>query len=708
MKSNVVRIGIDVGGTHTKAVAIDNNTHKIIGKYSVKTTHDHQFGVATGVINAFKGCLESNDIKPEQVAFVAHSTTQATNALLEGDVAHVGVIGVVDKGIEGYLGKRQVQLKDIDLGTGRAIKISNAIINKKDLTAENIKNTINELKALGVQVLVTSRAFGVDDMTDETSVAEVAKKMKIPITIASDITKLYGLTRRTKTGAINASILPKMLEVANSTEKSVRNAGVTVPLMIMRGDGGSMDIEEMKKRPILTMLSGPAASVMGSLMYLRISNGIYFEVGGTSTNIGVIKNGRPAIDYSVVDGHKTYVTSIDVRVLGVAGGSMIRGNKNGVVDAGPRSAHIAGMDYAVFTPEEEIVDPKIEFFSPKEGDPNDYIAIRLKSGKRITITNTCAANILGLIKPEQFSYGNVNSARKAMQVVADYMKTTVEDVAAQILEKSFRKIEPVILELAQKYKLDKSQISLIGVGGGASSLIGYCADKMDVKYSIPENAEVISSIGVALSMIRESVERVIPNPRPQDIKNIRNEVMTKVIENGADPSSIDIHIEIDSTTSKLIAIATGAAEVKANDLLKECTEQEAKELAAKDMNIEIENVKLKEKTNHFYVFDSVIKGKGLIRILDKKGFIKVQRNNGSTIKVKAKDYQKAVKNIYEDLTVYKADSVLRPDFYLCVGPRVMDFDSGTELKQNLMLMDVIVQDVQEDDDILVIGVKNEI
>lgn len=708
MKSNVVRIGIDVGGTHTKAVAIDNNTHKIIGKYSVKTTHDHQFGVAIGVINAFKGCLESNDIKPEQVAFVAHSTTQATNALLEGDVAHVGVIGVVDKGIEGYLGKRQVQLKDIDLGTGRAIKISNAIINKKDLTAENIKNTINELKALGVQVLVTSRAFGVDDMTDETSVAEVAKKMKIPITIASDITKLYGLTRRTKTGAINASILPKMLEVANSTEKSVRNAGVTVPLMIMRGDGGSMDIEEMKKRPILTMLSGPAASVMGSLMYLRISNGIYFEVGGTSTNIGVIKNGRPAIDYSVVDGHKTYVTSIDVRVLGVAGGSMIRGNKNGVVDAGPRSAHIAGMDYAVFTPEEEIVDPKIEFFSPKEGDPNDYIAIRLKSGKRITITNTCAANILGLVKPEQFSYGNVNSARKAMQVVADYMKTTVEDVAAQILEKSFRKIEPVILELAQKYKLDKSQISLIGVGGGASSLIGYCADKMDVKYSIPENAEVISSIGVALSMIRESVERVIPNPRPQDIKNIRNEVMTKVIENGADPSSIDIHIEIDSTTSKLIAIATGAAEVKANDLLKECTEQEAKELAAKDMNIEIENVKLKEKTNHFYVFDSVIKGKGLIRILDKKGFIKVQRNNGSTIKVKAKDYQKAVKNIYEDLTVYKADSVLRPDFYLCVGARVMDFDSGTELKQNLMLMDVIVQDVQEDDDILVIGVKNEI
>lgn len=113
------------------------------------------------------------------------------------------------------------------------------------------------------------------------------------------------------------------------------------------------------------MLSGPAASVMGSLMYLRASNGVYFEVGGTTTNIGVIKDGRPAIDYSNVGGHRTYISSLDVRVLGVAGGSMVRADKSGVKDVGPRSAHIAGMDYAVFTPEEEIVDPKVVFFSER-------------------------------------------------------------------------------------------------------------------------------------------------------------------------------------------------------------------------------------------------------------------------------------------------------------------------------------------------------
>ena len=90
MSDRKVRMGIDVGGTHTKAVAIDNATHEIIGKSSVKTTHDDKAGVAAGVVAAFQNCLRENNIDPKDVIFVAHSTTQATNALIEGDVAKVG------------------------------------------------------------------------------------------------------------------------------------------------------------------------------------------------------------------------------------------------------------------------------------------------------------------------------------------------------------------------------------------------------------------------------------------------------------------------------------------------------------------------------------------------------------------------------------------------------------------------------------------
>ena len=256
------------------------------------------------------------------------------------------------------------------------------------------------------------------------------------------------------------------MATANATESSVRAAGVTVPLMIMRGDGGVMEISEMRKRPILTAMSGPAASVMGSLMYLRASNAVYFEVGGTTTNIGVIKNGRPGVDYAIIGGHPTYINSLDVRILGTAGGSMVRINDKEVVDVGPRSAHIAGCEYAAFTPEEEIVDPQVELIQPKKGDPSDYVVIRLASGKRITITNTCAANVLGLIEPQYFAHGNANSARKAMQPVADKLGITVEELARQILDKSFEKVNQCITELADKYQLDHDQIKLVGCGGG--------------------------------------------------------------------------------------------------------------------------------------------------------------------------------------------------------------------------------------------------
>lgn len=209
-------------------------------------------------------------------------------------------------------------------------------------------------------------------------------------------------------------------------------------------------------------------------------------------------------------------------------------------------------------------------------------------------------------------------------------------------------------------------------------------------------------------MVRDTVERVVPNPTPQDIKNIRMEVINKAIESGASADTIDVHIEIDSNTSRLIAIATGSTEVKSTDLLKECSEEEAKKLAAEDMGISINEVKLVQKNKYFYVFAGTSKNKESIRIVDKKGFIKVQRNYGDACKVKAKDYETAIKTMWEELTVYKSDSVLRPDFYLCIGPRVMDFAAGGDYEQMIMLMEVNIQMIDSEEEIIIVGAKNEI
>ena len=120
----------------------------------------------------------------------------------------------------------------------------------------------------------------------------------------------------------------------------------------MRGDGGAASIDSMGRRPLLTAFSGPAASVAGALRHLSLTDALIVEVGGTSTNISVVAGGRPILSYVRVLRHLTSVRSLDVRVAGVAGGSLLRaGRRLGrrtVAGVGPRSAHIAGLTYASF------------------------------------------------------------------------------------------------------------------------------------------------------------------------------------------------------------------------------------------------------------------------------------------------------------------------------------------------------------------------
>src|SRR5213592_850826 len=130
MDSKAYRIGIDVGGTFTKAVLIDNATHDVVGRYSVLTTHADPRGVAKGVVEVFRNVLDRSGVDPKDVIFLAHSTTQATNALLEGDVAPVGVIGMATR-VESLLARGQSAMRPIELSPGRYLKPGNRFIFKE-------------------------------------------------------------------------------------------------------------------------------------------------------------------------------------------------------------------------------------------------------------------------------------------------------------------------------------------------------------------------------------------------------------------------------------------------------------------------------------------------------------------------------------------------------------------------------------------------
>jgi N-methylhydantoinase A/oxoprolinase/acetone carboxylase beta subunit len=687
------RIGIDVGGTFTKAILIDNATFEVVGRYSVMTTHSDPRGVAKGVIEVFRNVLEHSGVDPGDVVFLAHSTTQATNALLEGDVAPVGIVGMSSR-VEALLARGQSSIKEIELAPGRFLRPVHRFITTEKLTEELVRETLSALRDEGAQVVVASSAFGVDDQSAEEMVMRVASQMELAVTGGHEITKLYGLTIRTRTAVINASILPKMIGTANMTEASVREAGIAAPLMIMRGDGGVMNVQEMRRRPVVTMLSGPAASVAGALMYLRVSDGIFFEVGGTSTNIGVIRNGRPTVKHAKVGGHDTYVNSLDVRVIGIAGGSMVRLRGGEVFDVGPRSAHIAGLHYATFARPEEIVDPRIELFRPKDGDPDDYVAIRSANGERYAITNTCAANVLGYAKPGWHAHGNVESARKAMVPLAQRIGTSVDEAARRVLEKSAGKVIPVVESLVREYALDCDQAVLVGEGGGAAALIPFVAERMNLDFKISQDAEVISSIGVALALVRETVERVIPNAMPDDLQRIKREAFDAVVRLGAAPENVEVTIEVDPQTQRVRATAMGASEMRAQDMRKQVSEDEARDIAARSMGLSPETLRLAAATDQVRIFQGQVEERkwrifrsrrAPLRAVDREGVIRVQRSDGVVARATAQTGLAEMRRLWEEVTIYNGDSVITPDMFVIAGRRVVDLSGVSALEQALAI-----------------------
>ena len=634
-RSRRVRIGIDVGGTFTKAVGIDITTGNILAKSTVLTTHDYQSGVSEGIIEALTKLLSSSDINLDEIELIAHSTTQAINALLESDTAKVGIIGM-GVGPEKQNVIKRTNLQDSSINPKEDLKTSYRFLDTSHLITESeVRTAVEELRKEGAEVIVASEAFSVDDPSNEMFVMKAAMAQNIPATASHEISGIYGLEIRTLTAAINASVLPKTFEVANYVEKAMQGTGVTAPLMIMKGDGGVTDMNTFKTKPILTILSGPAASVAGALLYLKVTNGIFVEVGGTSTNICIIQNGKPEIRYVTIKDHPTCIRSMDVRVAGVAGGSMVRLKDSRVWKIGPRSAHIAGLKYSCFADPEDLKTGELVLIRPRPNDQEDYVAIKCKRGT-YAITNTCAANALGMIEEGDYAFANKTAAKIALGILAEKIGVSVSEVALSIIQTSSFDITKIISHVLKEFKMNKTSTTIIGGGGGASVLVPFTAKQLGIPYKKAEHAEVISSIGVASSMIQEELEQTINNPTVEQISNIHKKIHAIIVEKGAVPESVVINSEYIPEKSVLRVTAVGNVEYNRETTKNVFTLEDAVLRASEIMQIPKEHVELSFETDNYFVFTGHVQQKTMfgkkkrhhIVILDRFGRMKLSVKNG--------------------------------------------------------------------------------
>jgi N-methylhydantoinase A/oxoprolinase/acetone carboxylase beta subunit len=322
--STTFSIGIDTGGTYTDAVIVDVAGRRVLASAKALTTRGD---LAVGVGEALQAVLTSvrSEISPNQITLVSVSTTLATNAVVEG---HGDDVGVVLIGFDDAM----VSRTKIGASFGRSpiVRVDGGHDhNGEQRTALNEAQLRSSVQAVAATVtsFAVSAAFAVRNSAHEQRAAEIIAEMtSLPITLSSDLTSSLDAPRRALTAVLNAQLVGKISALIDAVSKSMAAAGINAPLMLVKGDGSRALAPNVHRRPIETVLSGPAASLIGAGWLTGEKSFLMSDIGGTTTDVALLQNGRPQLaeQGAEVGGWRTMVRAIDIRTTGLGGDSGVQ------------------------------------------------------------------------------------------------------------------------------------------------------------------------------------------------------------------------------------------------------------------------------------------------------------------------------------------------------------------------------------------------
>ena len=328
-------LGIDTGGTYTDAVLFSEATGVVAKAKALTTRHD----LAEGVSGAVEAVLAKARVPVSAISLVSLSTTLATNALVEGQGGRAGLIMIgfapedlKRDGLQEALGSDPV----LFLPGGHNVHGGETPLDMSALDAA--------LPALGSQVssFAVAGYFAVRNPEHEKRVRDRIREVShLPVTCSHELSSKLGGPRRALTTLLNARLVSMIDRLIGSCEDFLKARGIDVPMMVVRGDGALISAAEARLRPIETILSGPAASLVGARYLTGLDNAVVADIGGTTTDVAVLEKGRPRLDAegAVVGGFRTMVEAVAMRTYGLGGDSEVKINDRGLkakLDLGPR------------------------------------------------------------------------------------------------------------------------------------------------------------------------------------------------------------------------------------------------------------------------------------------------------------------------------------------------------------------------------------
>ena len=326
-----ILLGIDTGGTYTDAVLFDDERGVISAAKALTTKRD----LSIGIRKAIQAALPK---PPPDIRLVSLSSTLATNAIVEGKGSPVCLLLIgYDSSMVARAGLERVVASDsiVLLQGGHTVTGEERFPLDVNAARQAILSHAPKVAAFAI-----SSFFSVRNPTHELLVKRLARNLtKLPVTCGHELSTHLDAPRRALTAALNARLTPLLQQLILELRGILTNQGIHAPLMVVRGDGSLMDTTMALERPVETILSGPAASVIGA-RYLSNMQGDAFiiDMGGTTTDIATLHDGRPRLNCegAWVGGRRTMIEAVDARTIGLGGDSEVQLDREGNLHVGPR------------------------------------------------------------------------------------------------------------------------------------------------------------------------------------------------------------------------------------------------------------------------------------------------------------------------------------------------------------------------------------
>ncbi len=320
----IMYLGLDVGGTHTDAVLIDEGG--ILASSKIPTDRGNLVAtIETSIENILR------DAGKADVQWINLSTTLSTNAIVEGKTENVGMLVSSGPGVD-PANYRSGEHFEIITGS-----IDHRGTEIRPLDEKEIKNAVKKFTKGGLKAFAAVSKFSTRNPSHEKRLGEAVGEISDFITLGHTLSGELNFPRRIHTAYYNSAVWRLYKSFAESVESGIRKRGLTAPINILKADGGTMPLALSKVIPVESILSGPAASIMGIVALRDIrEDAIVLDIGGTTTDIAIFAAGAPIVDREGIslDTRHTLVRALKTRSIGIGGDSLIRVS-GGKVTAGP-------------------------------------------------------------------------------------------------------------------------------------------------------------------------------------------------------------------------------------------------------------------------------------------------------------------------------------------------------------------------------------